>query len=81
MTVGDPVFLSLEGDAAQAVAHRGGHIQTIAAAGSGKTEVVARVADLIATGVEPRSIVAFTFTEKASAELKDVRLLCEDAAS
>ncbi|QKJ21074.1 ATP-dependent helicase [Microbacterium hominis] len=63
---------TLEGDAADAVAHRGGHIQIIAAAGSGKTEVVSqRVADLIATGVEPRSIVAFTFTEKAAAELKE----------
>lgn len=63
---------TLEGDAADAVAHRGGHIQIIAAAGSGKTEVVSqRVADLIATGVEPRTIVAFTFTEKAAAELKE----------
>lgn len=63
---------TLEGDAADAVAHRGGHIQIIAAAGSGKTEVVSqRVADLIATGVEPTTIVAFTFTEKAASELKE----------
>ncbi|MEV8266224.1 UvrD-helicase domain-containing protein [Microbacterium sp. NPDC076911] len=62
----------IEGDAASAVTHRGGHIQIIAAAGSGKTEVVSqRVADLIATDVKPRSIVAFTFTEKAAAELKE----------
>ena len=62
----------LEGEAADAVAHRGSHIQIIAAAGSGKTEVVSqRVADLIATGEEPRSIVAFTFTDKAAAELKE----------
>lgn len=47
-------------------------MQIIAAAGSGKTEVVSqRVADLLADGVAPRGIVAFTFTEKASAELKD----------
>lgn len=47
-------------------------MQIIAAAGSGKTEVVSqRVADLLAGGVSPRGIVAFTFTEKASVELKD----------
>lgn len=62
----------LEGDAASAVAHRGSHIQIIAAAGSGKTEVVSqRVASLLADGEPPESIVAFTFTEKAAAELKE----------
>lgn len=62
----------LEGDAAAAVAHRGGHVQIIAAAGSGKTEVVSqRVASLLADGEAPESIVAFTFTEKAAAELKE----------
>ncbi len=61
----------LEGDAARAVAHRGSHIQIIAAAGSGKTEVVSqRVASLLETE-PPESIVAFTFTEKAATELKD----------
>jgi DNA helicase-2/ATP-dependent DNA helicase PcrA len=63
---------TLEGDAAQAVTHRGSHIQIIAAAGSGKTEVVSqRVASLLADGEAPESIVAFTFTEKAAAELKE----------
>jgi len=61
----------LEGDAAHAVAHRGGHIQIIAAAGAGKTEVVSqRVADLLQTE-PPESIVAFTFTERAATELKN----------
>lgn len=47
------------------------HIQIIACAGSGKTETLAlRVAHLLAQGVEPESIVAFTFTEKAASELK-----------
>ncbi|MGI8491724.1 MAG: UvrD-helicase domain-containing protein, partial [Acidimicrobiales bacterium] len=32
----------LEGDALAAVRHRGSHVQIIAAAGSGKTEVVAQ---------------------------------------
>ena len=40
----------LEGEAANAVAHRGSHVQIIAAAGAGKTEVVSqRVASLLAT--------------------------------
>ena len=61
----------LEGEAASAVAHRGGHIQIIASAGSGKTETVSqRIASLISEGVSPSEIVAFTFTEKAAEELK-----------
>lgn len=63
---------ALQSDAAEAVAYRGGHVQIIAAAGSGKTEVVSqRVASLVADGEDPHSIVAFTFTEKAAAELKE----------
>lgn len=62
----------LEGEAAAAVAHRGGHVQIIAAAGSGETEVVSqRVASLLKDGEQPESIVAFTFTEKAAEELKE----------
>jgi DNA helicase II / ATP-dependent DNA helicase PcrA len=61
----------LEEDAAAAVDYRGGHLQIIAAAGSGKTEVVSqRIASLLAEGAEPASIVAFTFTERAAASLK-----------
>ena len=61
----------LEGDALAAVLHRGSHLQIIASAGSGKTEVVSqRVADLLAEGVDARGIVAFTFTERAAAELR-----------
>jgi len=62
----------MEGDELRAVEHRGSHLQIIAAAGSGKTEVVSqRVALLLANHEEPRSIVTFTFTERAAAELKD----------
>jgi len=62
----------LEGQAAAAVAHRGSHMQIIASAGSGKTETVAqRIAILVAEGIDPAKIVAFTFTEKAAAELKE----------
>jgi DNA helicase-2/ATP-dependent DNA helicase PcrA len=61
----------LQGDAAAAAAYRGGHMQIIAAAGSGKTEVVAqRVSSLLEEGADPPSIVAFTFTERAAASLK-----------
>jgi DNA helicase-2/ATP-dependent DNA helicase PcrA len=46
-------------------------MQIIASAGSGKTEVISqRVVDLLAGGVGPEGIVAFTFTEKAAASLK-----------
>lgn len=62
----------LEGDALAAMRHRGGHIQIVASAGSGKTEVVSqRVAELMSQGVQARSIVAFTFTERAAEELKN----------
>ncbi|MGH2951702.1 MAG: ATP-dependent helicase [Solirubrobacterales bacterium] len=62
---------TLSGDALAAVQHRGSHLQIIAGAGSGKTEVVAqRVVDLLAEGAPAESIVAFTFTERAAEELK-----------
>src|SRR5207245_3280631 len=52
------------------------NLQIIACAGSGKTRVVAtRVVHILKKhgpeGVTPENIVAFTFTEKAAAELKD----------
>jgi DNA helicase-2/ATP-dependent DNA helicase PcrA len=62
----------LTGPALEAVHHRGGHVQIIAAAGSGKTEVVSqRAVDLLAEGLPADSIVAFTFTERAAEELKN----------
>src|SRR5690606_5136329 len=46
-------------------------LQIVAGPGSGKTEVLARrVVRLLVVGVAPASIIAFTFTEKAAAELK-----------
>src|SRR5262249_36207141 len=61
----------LEGDALKAVKYRGGPVQIIASAGSGKTEVVAqRVAELFLEGEHPESVVAFTFTERAAESLK-----------
>lgn len=53
------------------IAHRAGHLQVVACAGSGKTETVAvRVVSLLADGAPPESIVAFTFTRAAAAGLK-----------
>jgi DNA helicase-2/ATP-dependent DNA helicase PcrA len=51
--------------------YRSGHLQVIACAGSGKTETVARrIAALVAEGVEPSAIVAFTFTNAAAEALE-----------
>ncbi|MQA85101.1 MAG: AAA family ATPase [Streptosporangiales bacterium] len=47
-------------------------LQVLACAGSGKTEVLARrAARILASGEDPASVVAFTFTERAATELKD----------
>src|SRR5437763_129294 len=68
MTSGIP---ELDGQAKEAAEYRGGHLQIIASAGSGKTEVVSqRVAGLLAEGSAPNSLVAFTFTERAASSLK-----------
>lgn len=54
-----------------------GNLQLIACAGSGKTEVVAQHITRLLTplaeggmGLKSANVVAFTFTEKAAAELK-----------
>lgn len=59
----------------EAIEHGHGNLQLIACAGAGKTEVVAcRVARLLEKGAQgglgPDGIIAFTFQEKAAAELK-----------
>lgn len=61
-----------------AIEHKAGNLQLIACAGSGKTEVVAqRVVTLLrpqaegGAGCSPENIIAFTFTDKAAAELKE----------
>jgi DNA helicase-2/ATP-dependent DNA helicase PcrA len=60
----------------QAIENIGQNLQIIACAGSGKTRVVAaRVVNILRQegqkGIRPENIVAFTFTDKAAAELKD----------
>ncbi|WP_433784420.1 ATP-dependent helicase [Actinomycetospora sp. CA-101289] len=58
---------------AEAIACLDEPLQIIACAGSGKTQVISqRIARILAQpGVEPRHVIAFTFTEKAAAELKE----------
>src|SRR4051794_15964598 len=58
---------------AEAIRTLGDPLQIIACAGSGKTQVISqRIAKILAQpGVVPRNVVAFTFTEKAAAELKE----------
>lgn len=69
-----------------AIAHVTGNLQLIACAGSGKTEVVAqRVVNLLrpvadgGAGCSPDNIIAFTFTEKAAAELNErIHTRCQE---
>jgi hypothetical protein len=68
----------------KAVTYGGRNLQLIACAGSGKTEVVARRVVRLLTpdrpeSLLPRNIIAFTFTDKAAAELKEriVTRTCE----
>ena len=67
--------MRLTGSQQQAVTYRGRNLQIIACAGSGKTEVLAqRVGHLLTRTEEPlqpTNIVAFTFTNKAAAELRE----------
>ncbi|GIG41378.1 ATP-dependent helicase [Cellulomonas phragmiteti] len=57
----------------EAIACLDAPLQIIACAGSGKTQVISqRISEILKLpGVEPRHVAAFTFTEKAAAELKD----------
>ena len=67
---------------AEAILSTSQPLQIIACAGSGKTQVIsARIARLLGEGIAPGEIVAFTFTEKAAAELQGRILAAVDRSS
>lgn len=56
----------------QAALHSNGPLLVIAGAGTGKTKtIVHRIVNLVSKGIDPRAILAITFTNKAAKEMKE----------
>jgi len=66
------IFASLTQAQLQAVNHIDGPLLILAGPGSGKTRVIThRIANLLQQGVDPRSIIALTFTNKSADEMRE----------
>jgi DNA helicase-2/ATP-dependent DNA helicase PcrA len=64
--------MALNEEQSKAVFSEGNRVLVLAGAGTGKTRTLtARVAHMVETGISPRSIYVFTFTNKAAGELKE----------